>query len=68
MKFRSLVRAGAGLALLATTAPLVAQGPGGRGGARPLQKAPLATPISADSLPAYVRADAPTDATIRRIW
>ncbi len=68
MKFRSLVRASAGLALLATTTPLVAQGPGGRGGARPLQKAPLATPMHADSLPAYVRADAPTDATIRRIW
>lgn len=33
----------------------------------PVRKAPLADPIPADSLPAYVRTTAPTDPVIRRI-
>ncbi len=35
---------------------------------RLVQKAPLATPIPADSLPAYVRTSAPTDPVIQKIW
>ncbi len=31
-------------------------------------KAPLATPIPAESLPAYVRQSAPTDSVVRKIW
>lgn len=51
---------------------LHAQAPEGRSrpgeGARPVYKAPFATPIPEDSMPAYVRRDAPTDAVIRAIW
>ncbi len=65
MSFVSFVRAGAGIALCVSVLPLAAQ-PGGP--PRPVQRAPLATPMPADSLPAYVRRDAPTDAGIRRIW
>ncbi|HYW30690.1 MAG TPA: M28 family peptidase [Gemmatimonas sp.] len=35
---------------------------------RTIPKAPLATPIPAESLPAYVRMSAPTDPVIARIW
>jgi carboxypeptidase Q len=51
------------LASLALAAPLDAQPP-----ARVIPKAPLATPMHPDSLPAYVRRDAPSDPMIRRIW
>ena len=51
------------VASLALAAPLMAQAP-----ARAVQKAPLATPIPADSLPGYVRSDAPTDPMIVKIW
>lgn len=53
------------LLLAATAAPLAAQR--GRGPA-PSTKAPLATPISADSLPEYVRRSAPSDPMIQRLW
>jgi len=65
MKIRTSVHVGAAVALLAVVLPLSAQG---RGGARPVVKAPLATPMHEDSLPAYVRRDAPTDPVIQRIW
>jgi hypothetical protein len=61
---RSALHAGSAVALLAFT--LGAQPPGR--GAPPVAKAPLATPMPPDSLPAYVRRDAPTDPVIRRIW
>ncbi len=35
---------------------------------RPIFKAPLATPIPAESLPAYVRSDAPLDGMIAKLW
>ncbi|MCU0616232.1 MAG: hypothetical protein MUD17_03980 [Gemmatimonadaceae bacterium] len=37
-------------------------------GAPPVAKAPLATPIAADSLPAYVRSTPPTDPVIQKLW
>src|SRR5690606_16383642 len=61
----TMLRLGAAITLLAVAAPLSAQG---RGGGRPVQKAPGATPIHPDSLSSYVRKDAPTDAMINRIW
>ena len=51
------------LASLTVAASAVAQPP-----ARIILKAPLATPIPAESLPVYVRRDAPTDPVIRKIW
>lgn len=64
---RSISRIAIAFALMALSVPAGAQGRGGRGGGPPVQKAPGATPISADSLPAYVRQDAPTDAMILKI-
>ena len=49
--------------LAAGVAALPAQPP-----STPTPKAPLATPIPAESLPAYVRQSAPTDTVIRKIW
>ncbi len=65
MKIRTSVHVGAVVALLAAALPLSAQG---RGAARPVVKAPLATPMHEDSLPTYVRRDEPTDPVIQRIW
>jgi carboxypeptidase Q len=63
-RIRSALQAGAAMALVAVA--LGAQPPGP--GAPAAAKAPLATPIHPDSLPAYVRRDAPTDPVIRRLW
>ncbi len=52
-------------ALLIAAVPASAQG---RGGDRPMQKAPGATAPSLDSAPVYVRRDAPVNAGILRIW
>lgn len=61
---RSLSHATLGVAALAGA--LIAQPPGR--GAPPVAKAPLATPIPADSLPAYVRSTPPSDPVIQRLW
>ncbi|MEQ1693383.1 MAG: hypothetical protein ABMA00_18975, partial [Gemmatimonas sp.] len=53
------------LLVAAVASPVYAQ----RGGAPPrIQKNPQAIPFPADSAPAYVRKDAPTDPTILKIW
>ncbi len=62
---RKFIQAGMACALIATSLPLHAQG---RGGGRALEKAPGATAPALDSLPDYVRRNAPTDAGILRIW
>jgi carboxypeptidase Q len=52
------------IALIVTVAASVAA----HGQVAPVAKAPLATPMSADSLPSYVRTSIPTDAVILKIW
>ena len=64
----SLTRSAALLALATVVAmPLSAQR-GGRGGGVPVQKARGATPPPPESLPPYVRKDAPTDPVIQKLW
>lgn len=63
MSVHPLASAALSLALLA---PVVASAQ--PAAPRPIPKAPLATPIPAESLPTYVRRDAPTDPVIQRIW
>ncbi len=71
MSARSVVGVGAALLLGVITLPLDAQVAGrsrpGEGTVAQ-RRAQFADPIAPDSLPAYVRLDAPTDPVIRRIW
>lgn len=56
----------ASMGVVALAGALRAQPPGR--GAPPITKAPLATPIAADSLPSYVRSTPPTDPVIQKLW
>jgi hypothetical protein len=68
MSSRLFASSGILLALAVAATPLDAQGPGGRGPARPLAKAPGAVAPAIDSAPEYVRRTSATDAGINRIY
>lgn len=56
------------LLAVALATPAVAATAQRPGGAPPVLRNPMATPIPPNEYPAYVRTSDPTDATIRRIW